>query len=111
MKHVRRGEGLWSEWTGELYEKYDYGSTVFYTFEHVDIEEEVVRRALASAVQREGIVDSLGEAFRRIDTAEARYAYAGTIKNEKEYTVCNDRGETFLGDVVEKAKPITIVEL
>ena len=111
MKHARRGETLWSEWTGELYEKYDSCSTVFYTLEHVDVEEEVVRRALASAVQREGIADSLGEAFKLVENADVRYAFAGIISNEKEYTVCNDKGETFLGDVVEKAKPITIVEL
>ena len=102
---------MWSEWTGELYEKINEDSVVFYTVEHVDIEQEVVRRALASAVQREGVVDSLGEAFRLLDAASSRRMFAGELVEKKEYAICSDKGETFLGDTVSSAVPVTIVEV
>lgn len=111
MKHARRGETLWSEWTGELYEKLNYDTVVFYTVEHVDIENEVVRRALASAIQREGIADSLGGAFRLLDVAVPAYLHAGEVQECKEYAICNDKGETYLGDTVDAVVPITIVEV
>jgi hypothetical protein len=111
VKHTRRGETLWSEWTGELYDKDDLSSVVFYTVEHIDVENEVVRRALASAIQREGVVDSLGEAFKLIDEVHAKYLFAGEVRELKDYAICNDKGETFLGDNVEEVVPITIVEI
>lgn len=111
MKDTRRGESLWSEWTGELYEKERSGSVVFYTVEHVDIENDVVRRALASAVQREGLVDTLGEAFKTVETGLCVHSYAGELDEAKDYAICNDRGETSLGDTVEEPVPVTLVEL
>lgn len=111
MKHTRRGETLWSEWTGEFYDKDNISSVVFYTIDHVDIENEVVRRALASAIQREGVIDSLGGAFKLLDGASAKHLFAGEVLELKDYAICNDKGETFLGDSVEETVPITIVEI
>ena len=111
MKDKRKGESLWSEWTGELYEKDRSSAVVFYTVEHVDLENEVVRRALASAVQREGIVNTLGEAFKAVETAACKRSYAGELREVRDYAICNDKGETSLGDKVENLVPVTLVEL
>jgi len=111
VKDTRRGESLWSEWTGELYEKEINDSVVFFTVEHVDIENEVVRRALASVVQREGLVSTLGEGFKAVEAAVCKQSYAGELHEYGEYAICNDKGETSLGDKVENLVPVTLVEL
>lgn len=84
---------------------------MFFTVEHVDIQNEVVRRALASAVQREGIVSTLGEAFKAVETGVCKQSYAGELREYREYAICNDKGETSLGDKVEDLVPVTLVEL
>jgi ABC-type transport system substrate-binding protein len=113
VKDTRRGESLWSEWTGELYERETHDSVVFFTVEHVDIENEVVRRALASTVQREGLVSTLGEGFKAVEAAVCTQSYAGELHEHGngEYAICNDKGETSLGDKVENLVPVTLVEL
>ena len=73
MKDSRKGECLWSEWSGEGYRTYDSSTIVFYTEDHVDVEHEVVKRALASALQRDGVVHSLGDAFKKIENAKTSY--------------------------------------
>lgn len=111
MKNARKGESLWLEWTGELHKKELSEAVVFFTIEHVDIENDVVRRALASAIQREGIVASLGEAFRAVEAGTCTQTYAGELDTNREYAICNDKGETSLGDRVECVVPVTLIEL
>lgn len=111
MKDSRAGETLWREWTGEGYLQAKDPVTVFFTIEHVDVEHEVVRRALASALQRDGSVVSLGQGFSTIDNAQVVIGYAGEIEGERELTVCNEHGETPYGDTVKKVLPLTWVEL
>ena len=67
MKDSRVGELLWKEWTGDGFDCTFDVSAVFFTDDHVDLENDVVRRALASALQRDGISISLGNGFQSIE--------------------------------------------
>lgn len=106
----RVGEGLWSEWDGELYENASSKENVFYTFEHIDVDNEIVKRALASAIQRDGLADSLGDAFKLIENSYVVYGWAGTEDEEVYLTYCDSTGETKYGDFVDKIKEVTFVE-
>jgi hypothetical protein len=45
MKDNRAGESLWDEWYGEGYNADLEDVLVYYTFDHVDINNDVVKRA------------------------------------------------------------------
>jgi hypothetical protein len=111
MKDSRIGEALWSEWTGESYSPLGFPKLIFFTEEHVDVHHELVRRALASAIQRDGSADSLGESFKLLDTSKSKLGYAGLVDGDLDYTECGSDGLTFLGDKVEKSFPVTWVEI
>jgi hypothetical protein len=111
MKDSRIGEALWSEWTGEGYSALGLPKLIFFTEDHVDVHNELVRRALASALQRDGSADSLGDSFRLLDTSEHKLGYVGIIDGDLEYTECDIDGFTFLGDEVEKVLPVTWLEI
>jgi len=106
----RIGEQLWSEWDGELYESEQEDPTVYYTFEHVDVENDVVKRALASSLQRDGIADSLSDAYKMIEKSTVHYGWAGHNDEEIYLTVCDESGETYYGDKIDNIKEITFVE-
>lgn len=105
MRDSRAGECLWAEW------EEDMSSPVFYTYEHVDVENEIVRRALASALQREGAVSSLGEGFGAIEKATVSHGYAGYVDSDVELEKCDEFGETQYGDEVDEVLPVTWVSL
>ena len=110
MKDSRKGETLWSEWFGNGYSKETPESLVFYTEDHVDIHNEIVRRALASAIQRDGTTDSLGEAFRLLDgPVLVSHGYAGFI--DEELTLCDKDAMTAYEDEAESVLHITWVEI
>jgi hypothetical protein len=111
MIDKRPGDYLWFDWSGEGYETSRLVSLVFYTEEHVDVEHEVIKRALASALQRDGSVDSLGEAFHAVERAKTSLLYAGPVGGEVYLTICNEHGETSYGDQVDEIIPITLVEI
>lgn len=111
MKDSRVGELLWKEWTGDGYDAVYDISVAFFTDDHVDLENDVVRRALASALQRDGISISLGNGFQSIETATVVTGYAGTVDDDIDLTVCDYDGETRHGDIVDKIIPITWVEV
>lgn len=111
MKNDRLGEHLWSEWDGELYEHQDPNKIVYYTEEHVDLDNEIVKRALASSLQRDGVVDTLVQGFRAIENSQLVYGWAGVIQGELCLTSCDESGETFYGDLVEEILEITFIEL
>ncbi|WJZ48550.1 hypothetical protein [Actinomycetia phage DSL-LC01] len=110
MKDSRIGEALWSEWDGEYP---DLGSSrqIFYTTEHVNLENEIVRRALASALQRDGSAVSLGEGYKMVESASTVHTWAGTVDGETTYTVCEKDGETREGDYVDSVVEVTLVLL
>ena len=109
MKDKRPGEHLWLEWTGDGYNS--SSSIVLFTTEHVDVENEVVRRALASSIQRSGVVDSLGDGFATINDASVEHGFAGIVEGELDFSVCDEIGETPYGDVVEEVYEVTWVSL
>jgi hypothetical protein len=105
MKDKRPGESLWEPWEGWG------GRSAYLTVGHVDLESEVVRRALASAMQRDGVVDSLFEGFQLVSVSEVVTGWVGIVDEEREYTLCDASGETDFGDVVASPIEATIVYL
>jgi hypothetical protein len=111
MRDSRAGETLWTEWTGEGFEPVSATSIVFFTDEHVDLENDVVRRALASALQRDGSAVTLGEGFSAAERGVVTFGYAGTVDGSTELYYCDEDGETEHGDTVEDMSSITWVEI
>lgn len=111
MRDSRAGECLWQEWTGDGLEPRTASSVLFFTFEHVDVEHEVVRRALASALQRDGLAVSLGRGYAAVEAASIHHSHAGTVDGAPDLTACDETGETYYGDQVDKPLPITWVEV
>ncbi len=83
---------------------------VFYTVDHVTLDEDVVLRALASCLQRDGIADSLLDGFNMLSKASVTYAYAGTTDSDSELSICDLDGYTEYGDLVAEIKKITLVD-
>lgn len=109
-KDLRVGQELWLEWEG-LWSPELGDSILYYTIDHVDIENDLVKRALASVLQRDGIFDSLGDAFKAIDSGVSRIVWAGTVEGDMELEMCDSLGETEYGDVLENIQEITCVEV
>lgn len=110
MRDVRHGEGLWFEWNGNGSFSEGDSDLVYCTIGHVDIYNEVVRRALASVLQRDGVVDSLSDGFKYIEDKDVSVGWAGLLPDESEYTYCDETGETEYGDQVEKIEEFTWIE-
>lgn len=109
MKDSRIGESLWLEWTG-----YGYSSPetiLYYTEDHIDIENDLIKRALASALQRDGVVSSLSEGFQHVEKSFSYQGYAGFLDGDFELIMCNEFGETKDGDEVDEIKNLTLVEI
>jgi hypothetical protein len=111
MRSDRPGDFLWEEWEGSGYDPQVDCSVIYYTFEHIDLENDLVRRALASALQRDGVAISLGDGFNLIDKCSANYGWTGIIEDEEDYVVCNELGETEYGDLVDSIFPATWIEI
>jgi len=112
MKDSRIGESLWLEWLGDAdFSMVSQFSAVYYTEDHVDIENEIVKRALASALQRDGIAITLSEGFKLVESATVSHKYAGYIDEEFEPVFCDEFGMTDTGDTTDDITPITLVEL
>lgn len=112
MKDSRLGESLWEEWLGSGYLNFlnESESFVFYTKGVVSLENDLVRRALASAIQRDGITDSLSESFKTLEHSKVSYGWAGVTDLDIELVFCDESGYTNLGDNVAEILPITWVE-
>jgi hypothetical protein len=111
MKDIRIGESLWQQWSGSGYYPIGSGELIYFTEDHIEIDNEVVRRALASTLQRDGICDSLSDGFKLIVVGDIEFGWAGIIEGEKEWTVCDEQGETNYGDSVEDIIQITWIEI
>ena len=109
MRNDRVGDWLWEEWDGEGHE-FD-SDLVYFTNDWVDLSHEVVKRALASCLQRDGVADSLGDGFRMVESGTVLQMYVGMLEGEKIPTVCSETGESDLGDIVFNAFPATFIEL
>lgn len=114
MKDSRIGESLWSIWEGEgLPTSLSDSEVIYFTHEHVDIDNEVVKRALASSIQRDGISLSLGQSFRMIEQSAVTLGASTTFPDARVPTYCDTQGETPYGDIVESEDvvPTTFVEV
>jgi hypothetical protein len=111
MKDSRAGECLWVEWSGEGYTPSRPSTIIFYTHDYVDLEIDVVKRALASAQQRDGQVVSLGEGYRAVESGVVVYGYAGFIDDEIYLSACDENGETDRGEIVDEVFETTWVEI
>lgn len=111
MKDDRIGDHLWQEWSFDTEELGESDSLFYYTVGHVDLEEELVRRALASSLQRDGIVDTLSQGYSAAESSLLSQGYSGVLEEESDLYVCNEAGETFYGDYVEDPVETTWVEL
>lgn len=113
MKDGREGESLWMQWFGYSYDSQHDNGIVYYTIEHVDLENEVVRRALASALQRDGICDSLSDSYELLSDRNSilKRSWAGPVDGDSELTCCDPSGETDLGDQVDEVLAVTFVEM
>jgi len=111
MKDSRIGQILWSPWEGTGYTANIHNSIVYYTEDHVDLEHEIVRRALASCIQRDGIVFSLSQGFQAIDAATITQAWAGSLDGEHYLELCDELGITWDESKLSEVAPVTIVEV
>jgi hypothetical protein len=110
-KDTRPGEELWCEWSGSGYSKNNPHSTVYYTLDYVDMDNDLVSRALASAIQRDGVADSLGDSFKLIENCQITRGWCGILEEEFEYVACDENSETEYGDIVENIELITWIEI
>jgi hypothetical protein len=111
MKHDRPGDWLWLEWDGDEYEPQDANAVVYVTYGEMDMDDDLVRRALASALQRDGVAQSLGHGFRMVDIATVSRGHAGTVGSSRHPSVCDEFGLTHLGDPVDSKVVATWVEI
>jgi hypothetical protein len=111
MKDSRAGQSLWSEWDGLGYEEGSNFDVIFFTEDHVTLEEDVVSRALASCLQRDGIADSLSDGFKMISSSVISNGYAGYVDSDSIYVVCDSEGMTEDGEFVDEIIKITWVEV
>jgi len=112
VKDLRVGESLWMTWDGDEYEPHSTNSYIYYTEGHVNLEEEVVKTSLASAIQRDGISYSLGESFKMLDASSSIQVYVGYIDGDYQPTVCTGEGLSVSTEVeLEEIVQATIVEV
>jgi hypothetical protein len=109
MKNDRIGDWLWEEWDGE--DLNTESDLVYFTYEWVDLDNEIVKRALSSCLQRDGVAESLSDGFKMAEGSLVTTTYAGHVGGSKLLTVCNEDGETVFGDLVDKNTKITLIEI
>ncbi len=110
MKDERLGEWLWEEWDGDGYEVLSEESIVYVTYDWVDLGEEIVRRALASCMQRDGVSDSLAHSFRMMEGSRTVTGFVGFIDDEKYPVVTDEEGYTEDGELASNVSMVTWVE-
>lgn len=110
MKDERLGDWLWEEWDGDGYNTFYEDSIVYVTYDSVDMGEEIVRRALASCMQRDGVSDSLSDSFRMIETSSTSSGFVGFIEGEKYPVVTDENGYTEDGELATNVSMATWVE-
>lgn len=84
---------------------------MFYTHDHVDLDIDVVKRALASSLQRDGVVVSLGEGYRAVESGDITYGYSGYVDGDYHLTKSDESGETYYGNQVDVPLETTWVEI
>lgn len=112
MKDSRIGQSLWSIWEGLGYPAELPDSIIYYTEDHVDLEHEVVKKALASSIQRDGLVYSLAQGFQAIDSGMISQSWVGLLEEDELYQeVCDEEGFSDSGIQLKHVTPVTFVEV
>jgi hypothetical protein len=114
MKDSRIGESLWYTWEGDTSSFDNNSLAIYYTEEHVDLDNEIVRRALASSLQRDGIALSLAQGFQMINHSRISTGYIGVHFDDiDEINPEISDGNGFSSDEVELnlVRPATFVEV
>jgi hypothetical protein len=111
MKDSRIGQSLWSIWEGSGYTANIHNSIIYYTIDHVDVEHDLVKRALASSIQRDGIVFSLSQGFQAIDGAVVTQSWVGSLDGEIYLELCDEYGHTFDEVKLQDVTAVTLVEV
>jgi hypothetical protein len=111
MRDNRAGECLWYEWSGDGFAVSRPSSIIYYTYDHIDIQIDVIARALASALQRDGIVVSLGDGYKAVERGYVAHGFAGEVEGEIYPTACDQEGNTNYGEIVKNPLPVTWMEI
>jgi hypothetical protein len=111
MKDSRIGESLWFSWEGDGYRPEKMEAAIYYTEGHVDLDNEIVKKALASSLQRDGLVHSLNLGFSVVEAADFSHLYIGILDNEMHPAICEESGETEYGDLLDSVVEATLVEV
>jgi hypothetical protein len=111
MKDSRIGESLWFSWDGDGYRPENAEAAIYYTEGHVDLDNEIVKKALASSLQRDGLVHSLNLGFSAVEAADFSYLYIGILDSEMHPAICEESGETEYGDLLDSVVEATLVEV
>ena len=110
MNEFRLGEDLWMEWDGEGYES--EADVVYYTLTHIDTDIAVVQRALACALQRDGVAVSISDGFKMQTNSITAHGYIGRKFDEDAMnTACDSRGETMFGEYLDEWSEATFIDL
>jgi hypothetical protein len=80
------GESLWGSWDDPE------GGIAYITRSHGDCRNEVVGGALASRLQRDGVVDSLAERFSAVQAADSSLCWVGAVGSGRDHLVCDKDG-------------------
>lgn len=111
MKDSRIGESLWFAWDGDGYEPTIRNSSIYYTEGVVDLDNDLVRKALASSLQRDGLALSLSQGHMMIDAGITSLGFIGTLDGEIYQTVCDAEGGTYSGDQLDDVVEVTWAEV
>lgn len=110
MKNDRAGEWLWEEWDGEGFYTHMDENIVYVTYDDVDLENDLVKRALASCLQRDGVTDTLFLAMQKVEGSRVVHGFAGFTEGEKYPSKTDEFGETEDGDETDYVTMATWVE-
>jgi len=109
----RPGDSFWFPWDGEEYQYSLPDPYIYQTEGHVDLEHEVVRKALASSIQRDGIAYSLGAAYQMIDQSVYTQTYGGAVGGDHVRCIVDYKTglSIYSQEPTEDIVELTIVEL
>jgi len=111
MKDYRHGDYLWVEWSGEGYEPQTDTDLIFYTEEVVNLSVPLIQKALASSLQRDGVVDSLSDGFFLVNNSTTVHGFVGNLPGDIVPLACDALGLTLDGTKLETFSGCTWVEM
>lgn len=99
------------EWDGNDYSPELDDPIIYYTIGNIDPNHEVIKRALASAIQRDGIAVSLGEANKLIDSGHCVHGHGVHAGGAYEFSFYEDEYISYPGVETDSPADLTFVEI